>query len=65
MITENMRVYDVLEDHPELEKVFLEHNLLCQGCPGAATESLAEAAEGHGLDIKSLLNDLNKAIKEL
>ena len=33
--------------------------------PGAEQESLKEAAEGHGIDIESLLKDLNEQVKEL
>lgn len=61
-ITEDMKVCDVLGMADEMEDVFEEHGLLCTGCPGAAQETLREAAEGHGVDIAKLLSDLNKKI---
>lgn len=61
-ITENMKVYQVLDINDGLEKVFLKHDLPCMGCPGALEETLREAAEGHNIDINELLKDLNKQV---
>ena len=58
-ITENMKVCDVLEMGDSMEQVFQQHGLLCTGCPGAAQETLREAADGHSIDIDNLLADLN------
>jgi hydroxylamine reductase len=60
MITKDMKVCDILEINSEYEKVLESHGLLCNGCPGAFNESLAEAADGHGVDVEVLLKDLNK-----
>ncbi|MGN0658137.1 MAG: DUF1858 domain-containing protein [Emergencia sp.] len=59
-ITENMKVCDVLDLNENLEEVFMRHGLSCAGCPGASQETLAEAAEGHSIDIAALLLDLNE-----
>lgn len=59
MITEDMNIIDILDQSPEMEKVFLRHGLNCAGCPGSHMESLREAAEGHGIDVKALVADLN------
>ena len=61
MITENMRVCEVLHINEGLEKIQENHGLPCLECPGAEQETLKEAAEAHGVDIKSLLDDLNKS----
>lgn len=60
-ITEDMMIYEVLDMNPGLEDVFLTHGLNCVGCPGRSTENLGEAAEGHSIDLKKLLEDLNNA----
>ena len=62
MITKDMKICDILDIDDRYEKVLEDHGLLCNGCPGAFTESLAEAADGHGVDVDRLLNDLNKEI---
>ena len=62
-ITETMLVCQVLELHPEFENIFMAHGLNCAGCPGASMESIREAAEGHGIDMNALLDDLNEKLQ--
>lgn len=59
-ITEDMKVRDILSLSDQMKVIFENHGLLCTGCPGAAQETLREAAEGHGIDVEALLCDLNK-----
>lgn len=61
MITKDMTVIDVLNMGEQYGKVFEKYLLTCAGCPGATMETLQQAAEGHGVDIEKLLEDLNKA----
>ena len=61
-ITQDMKVCDVLNLNDEMEVIFENHGLFCSGCPGAVQETLAEAAEGHGIDIEKLLLDLNREV---
>ena len=61
-ITEKMKVCEILDLDDKFEKIFEHHGLLCVGCPGAIQETLAEAAEGHGIDISQLLKDLNQEV---
>ncbi|MGC2873501.1 DUF1858 domain-containing protein [Ihubacter sp. rT4E-8] len=63
-ITEGMKVCDILNMDDRLEEVFEKHGMLCLGCPGAASETLKEAAEGHGIDVLALLTALNTEIQE-
>ena len=60
-ITEDMMVCDILGIDDKLEAVFESHGLLCLGCPGAVSETLREAADGHGIDAAALDRDLNQA----
>lgn len=62
-ITEEMLVCEILDMDDELEAVFERHGLLCLGCPGAVSETLKEAADGHGIDISALLSDLNQQVQ--
>lgn len=63
-ITEEMMVCEILDMDDKLEAVFNRHGLLCLGCPGAVSETLREAADGHNIDINALLSDLNREIQE-
>lgn len=60
MITKEMTVSQVLELGESYEKIFEKYFLTCSGCPGAARETLEEAAKGHGICLNKLLDDLNK-----
>ena len=60
-ITADFTISDVLEKYPEKTEI-LSKNLqaVCLGCPSRQVETLAEAAEHHGIEIEKLLEDLNK-----
>jgi len=59
-ITENMQINEILDLNPDITEVFIVHGLNCQGCPGARSESLKEAAEGHAVNLIKLIEDINK-----
>lgn len=60
-ITADFSIADVLEKYPEKTKILSENlHAVCLGCPHSRMETLAEAAEHHGIEIKKLLLDLNK-----
>lgn len=59
-ITKDMTISQVLEYDRNLAGTFMRHGMMCIGCPSATMESLEQAAAVHGLDLESLLEDLNK-----
>ena len=59
-IHKDMYVKDILELDPGIAGVFLKNDLNCLGCPGGKTETLAEAARGHDVDLEKLIGDLNR-----
>lgn len=63
-VTEEMNVCDVLELDARLEDIFLSHGMNCVGCPGSNTETIKEAAEGHGIELQLLLADLNEILQK-
>ena len=60
-ITREMPIGTVVKEHPETVPVFLKHGLHCIGCHVAAFESVAEGAKAHGIDVDTLMADLNEA----
>jgi hybrid cluster-associated redox disulfide protein len=61
-ISKDMTFFELMRTHPESVKVLQQHNLGCIGCMGAQNESLEQGARAHGLNIDTLLSDLNAAI---
>lgn len=63
-ITEDMMVCEIVDMDGNLEDVLAKHGMPCSGCPGAVQETLKEAAEAHGIEIKALLKVLNEELNK-
>ena len=65
-ITEDSTLEEVLE-HPRAEKILEKFKLPCLHCPMAKYEmgglKLKEISKAYNIDIKSLLKELNEALK--
>lgn len=61
-ITEGTRINEMLIKYPETVKVLRTYHLDCVGCLGAEQESLLNVSRQHGVDLMSLIRDLNKAV---
>lgn len=64
LVTKNMAIGEVVSKYPQTMDVFGNHGLHCIGCAIASFESVEQGAKSHGVDLKALLKDLNKAAKE-
>lgn len=62
-ITKDITFAEILQKYPETAEVFSKYNIHCAGCPMAMQETIAEGAEAHGINIKKLIDELNKAVK--
>jgi hybrid cluster-associated redox disulfide protein len=61
MITKEMPITDIVNEHPEVIGVFREYGMGCIGCMAARFENLGQGAEVHGIDVEQLVADLNAA----
>ncbi len=61
-ITKEMTIEEVVNQYPETMIVFMRHGLHCVGCHVSAFESIEEGAMAHGIDVDTLVSDLNKAV---
>ncbi len=61
-ITAEMPIGDVVKNHPETVRVFLQHGLMCVGCAVARFENIRDGATAHGIDVDALVKDLNIAV---
>jgi len=62
-ITAEMSVNDVAAKYPQTIKVFFRHGMQCVGCYVCGFHNIAESAKQYGVELESLLNDLNEAVE--
>jgi hybrid cluster-associated redox disulfide protein len=65
MINKNMSIEEVVRNHPELVATFELFGLGCVGCQAALFESIEQGAEVHGVDVKALVDELNRQIQKV
>ena len=63
MITKDMIIGEVIEQHPDLIRAFFANGMMCIGCPASQGESIEAAAQVHGLDADQLVTALNEALE--
>jgi hybrid cluster-associated redox disulfide protein len=60
-ITKDMAINTIVEKYPKTALVLMEYGFHCIGCPASQSETIEQGAELHQVDLKKLLEDLNKA----
>lgn len=63
-ITKDMILAEVVNKYPQTVDVFLKHGLPCAMCHIAFHETIEQGATSHGINVKKLVEDLNKSIKK-
>jgi hybrid cluster-associated redox disulfide protein len=61
-ITKEMPIGDVVQNYPQTIEVFLKHGLMCFGCAIARFENVEQGAMAHGINVDTLIKDLNAAV---
>jgi len=64
IITKEMSITEIVQKYPKTVEIFMQHGMGCLGCAAARFENVAQGAAAHGLDVDSLITDLNKAVEE-
>ena len=59
-ITKEMTFGQVLENYPQVAHIFLKYGMHCIGCHIAPAETIEQGAVAHGVDVDTLVDDLNK-----
>ena len=60
-VSKDMTIAEVLRQNPNTAKVFMGHGMHCLGCATATGETIEQAAMVHGIQLDTLLNELNQA----
>jgi hybrid cluster-associated redox disulfide protein len=63
-ITKEMPIGDVVQNYPQTIEVFLRHGLMCFGCAIARFENVEQGAMAHGINVDTLMEDLNAAVPQ-
>ena len=63
-ITRDMPIGDVVQNYPQTVEVFLKHGLMCFGCAIARFENVEQGAMAHGINVDTLIKDLNAALPQ-
>lgn len=58
-ITKDTLIGDILDADRGTAKHFLEMGMHCLGCPSARGESIEQACMVHGVDVNSLVDEIN------
>ena len=58
-ITKDTLIGDILDADRDTVKYFLEMGMHCLGCPSARGESIEQACMVHGVDVNSLVDEIN------
>jgi hybrid cluster-associated redox disulfide protein len=63
-ITKEMPIGEVVQKYPQTIEVFLKHGLMCFGCAIARFENVEQGAMAHGINVDTLIEDLNSAVPQ-
>ena len=61
-ITKDTLIGDILDADRGTAKYFLEMGMHCLGCPSARGESIEQACMVHGVDVNSLVDEINDCL---
>jgi len=61
-ITKDQTIQDVVQQHPEVVPILKAKGFHCMGCGASEFENIEQGAIVHGLDPKTLLEELNASI---
>lgn len=61
-ITKDTIIGDILDIAPETAPVFFSIGMHCLGCPSSRGETVEEACMVHGVDVNTLLEQINGMI---
>ncbi len=63
-ISKEMTIGEVVQTYPQTTEVFLKHGLMCFGCAIARFENVEQGAQAHGINVETLMTDLNAAVPQ-
>ncbi|MBL4665669.1 MAG: DUF1858 domain-containing protein [Nitrospinaceae bacterium] len=65
VIHKNSTIKEILSAYPEAKKFFNEREMACSSCFAVNFDTLEKGALMHGLEAKTLVDELNNFLKRL
>ena len=62
-INKEVNIQALVESYPESVPVLMENGFHCIGCVAARFETLEQGCSAHAIDVKKLVEDIKKVIK--
>lgn len=63
MITKDMIIAEVIQNHPQTVAVLKGLGIGCVGCIAGSSETLEQGLSAHGVDVDDVVKQMNEAIK--
>lgn len=61
-ITKDMGIMEVVQKYPDTVEVFMSAGMGCLGCAASHFENIEQGAMAHGIDVDTLMKNLNAAV---
>ncbi|MCG8571194.1 MAG: DUF1858 domain-containing protein [Spirochaetes bacterium] len=61
-IQKDIKIRDLIEQHPASTQVFAAYGIGCIGCALAQFETLEQGLNAHGINADDFMKDLNQAV---
>jgi hybrid cluster-associated redox disulfide protein len=64
MVTKDMTIQSILEQHEDVAPILMASGMHCLGCAMAHGETLEQACAVHGIDVDALVQQINESLGE-
>ena len=64
MVTKDMTIQSILEQHEDVAPILMASGMHCLGCAMALGETLEQACAVHGIDVDALVQQINESLGE-
>lgn len=64
VVSKNMGIKDLMEQHPEAAKLFAAYGIGCMGCALAQFETIEQGLNAHGINVDDFMKDLTSLVEQ-
>ena len=64
IITKDMTIAEAVNNYPSIAPIFMKYGLSCIGCPFALSETIKQSSNGHGINYKNMIEEMNSKLNK-